>query len=88
MAETQNIEIQTDENQLGKKLYENPVVKVISNTLWNDRVMIKTFPNLRVTTKSGAVIYVSNLYKNINPYYVKVFEPVLFDLREEQMTHK
>jgi len=50
--------------------------------------MIKTFPNLRVTTKNGAVIYVNNLYKDIKPYYVKVFEPVLFESMEERMTHK
>ena len=63
-------------------------VKCIVNTLWNDQKMIKTFPNLRVTTKNGAVIYVNNLYKDIKPYYVKVFEPVLFESMEERMTHK
>ena len=90
LEETHNIELKSEaqDNQLSKELYKNPIVKAIVNTLWSDRVMVKTFPNLRTTTKSGAVIYVSNLYKNIDPYYVKVFEPVLFDLREEQMTHK
>ena len=55
---------------------------------FDDEKMIKTFPNLRVTTKNGAVIYVNNLYKDIKPYYVKVFEPVLFESMEERMTHK
>ena len=71
-------------NRLGKLLYQNPVVRDIANTIWNDAVMIKTFPNLRATTKNGRVFYVKELYQDIKPYYVKVFEPVLFDLREEQ----
>lgn len=90
LEDTHHIELKSEgqDNSLAKELYKNPVVNAIVNTLWNDEVMVKTFPNLRVTTKSGAVIYVSHLYKDIDPYYVKVFEPVLFDLREEKMTHK
>ena len=58
------------------------------NTFWNNETMIKTFPNLRVTTKHGAVIYVSNLYKDIKPYYLKVFEPISLDKFEFSLTQK
>lgn len=90
MEDTHHIELKNSENsnKLGKALYKNDTIRNIVNTIWSDNVMVKTFPNLRVTTKNGAVIYVSNLYKDIKPYYIKVFEPVLFDLREEQMRHK
>ena len=90
MADTHHIEIQTKESymEFGRNIYKNEIAKKIIDTLWSDKTMIRTFPNLRVTTKNGAVIYVSNLYKDIQPYYVKVFEPVLFDLREEKMMHK
>lgn len=90
MSEAHNIEIQTNEgfHELSKKIYNNEYVKAFVDTVWSDEVMVKTFPNLRVTTKKGTVIYVSNLYKNIEPYHLKVFEPVLFDLREEKLTHK
>ena len=90
MEDTHHIELKNSEqsNKLGKLLYKNPVVRNVSNLIWSDRVMIKTFPNLRVTTKNGAVIYVNKLYKDIQPYYLKVFEPVLFDLREQEMMHK
>ena len=90
MEDTHHIELKNSEqsNKLGKILYKNPVVKDIANTIWSDNVMIKTFPNLRVTTKNGAVIYVNKLYKEIKPYYLKVFEPVLFDLREPGMLEK
>ena len=90
MEDTHHIELKNSENsnKLGKLLYQNPVVRDVANIIWSDSTMIKTFPNLRVTTKNGAVIYVNKLYKDIQPYYLKVFEPVLFDLREEAMTHK
>lgn len=90
MEDTHHIELQNSEqsNKLGKVLYKSPIIRGVANTIWSDTVMIKTFPNLRVTTKSGAVIYVNKLYKDIQPYYLKVFEPVLFDLREQEMTHK
>lgn len=90
MEDTHRIELRNSEqsNKLGKLLYKSPTIRNIANIIWSDRVMVKTFPNLRVTTKNGAVIYVNKLYKDIQPYYIKVFEPVLFDLREQEMTHK
>ena len=90
LSDAHNIEIQSEERymEFGRKMYQNETIKKIVDTLWNDTVMVKTFPNLRITTKSGAVIYVSKLYKDIEPYYLKVFEPVLFDFKEEKMMHK
>ena len=88
LVDTHHIEIQGEEKaqEAARNLYKNETIKSIVNTLWNNQKMIKTFPNLRVTTKNGAVIYVNNLYKDIKPYYVKVFEPVLFESMEERMT--
>lgn len=90
LEETHHIELkrETQDNSLAKELYKNPIINGIVNTLWSDKIMVKTFPNLRVTTKNGAVIYVNNLYKDIKPYYIKVFQPVLFGPEEEQMKHK
>ena len=62
--------------EICRDLYQKEWIKNIVDTFWNDEVMVKTFPNLRVTTKSGAVIYVSKLYPEIHPYYIKVFEPI------------
>lgn len=71
-----------------RDLYEIEWVSNMVNTFWNNETMIKTFPNLRVTTKHGAVIYVSNLYKDIKPYYLKVFEPISLDKFEFSLTQK
>lgn len=71
-----------------RELYEVEWIRQVVNTFWNNEIMLKTFPNLRVTTKHGAVIYVSNLYKDIKPYYFKVFEPISLDKFEFSLTQK
>ena len=74
LEQTKNIELQeTGHNDLARAIYNTPWVKNVSDVLWNDTIMIKTFPNLRVTNKDGEVIYVNSLYPDIKPYYVKVF---------------
>ena len=37
--------------------------------------MLKTFPNIKVTKKDGNVIWICDILKNIQPYYVRVFTP-------------
>ena len=73
MEDTHHIELRNSEqsNQFGKMLYNNPIIRDIANIIWSDSTMIKTFPNLRVTTKNGAVIYVNRLYKDINHTMLK-----------------
>ena len=74
--------------EICRDLYEEEWIRNIVDTFWNDEVMVKTFPNLRVTTKHGAVIYVSKLYPHIQPYYIKVFEPIQLEKFEFIMTKK
>lgn len=74
--------------EICRDLYQEEWIKNIVDTFWNDEVMVKTFPNLRVTTKNGAVIYVSKLYPEIHPYYIKVFEPIHLEKFEFIMTKK
>ena len=57
------------------KLYENETLKPIFDTLFSDEIMVKTFPNLKVTTKEGKVILVRDILKDIQPYYFRVFTP-------------
>ena len=56
-------------------MYENPNIKKFVDTYLNDEVMLKTFPNLKVTEKDGTIIYVSDLFKHIQPYYIRIFTP-------------
>ena len=57
------------------ELYKNPKVKETVDTLFNDEVMIKAFPNIKVTDKKGNTIWVCDIFKNIQPYYIKFFTP-------------
>lgn len=58
-----------------EKMYEAPNIKKFVDTYLNDEVMLKTFPNLKVTEKNGTIIYVSDLFTHIQPYYVRIFTP-------------
>lgn len=90
IIDSQNIPIQSDEKyvQTCRDLYKNESVHDFVDFLWNDKVMLKTFPNLRVTTEHGAVIYVSNLYPDTKTYYIKLFEPKFFERIERELMNK
>ena len=79
LASQKNIELQ-ESAVLEKydKLYkENETVNKIVNTFFSDETIIKSFPNLKVTNKAGEIIYVHNLFPEIEPYYLKLFTPKL-----------
>lgn len=57
-------------------LYENnEFIKNITDKFFNDKKMLKTFPNLKLTAEDGSIIYVDSLLPEITPYYVKFFTP-------------
>ena len=37
--------------------------------------MLKTYPNLKLQDVDGNIIYISDLLKDIKPYYFKVYTP-------------
>lgn len=57
-----------------QEIYRNEKVKNRIMATWGDEVMIKTFPNLKITDVRGEVIYLNTFYPNINNYYFKVFD--------------
>lgn len=58
------------------ELYQNSEkAKKIVDKFFNDEKMLKTFPNLKLTLEDGTVILVRDILKDIQPYYIKVFEP-------------
>lgn len=72
-----NIELQGVDSYLEAftELYENPEIKKIVDKFFNDEVMIKTFPNIKVTGKDGNTIWVCDILKDIQPYYIRFFTP-------------
>ena len=68
-------EISTVQQEKYTKLYENEKIKPIIDTFFSDEIMLKTFPNLKVTSKDGEIILVCDILKDIQPYYFRVFTP-------------
>lgn len=53
------------------KTYNNPKTKAFLNTFCGEYKMIKTFPNIKITTKDGKTVFVRTFFPNIKPYYYK-----------------
>lgn len=62
------------------KLYENENVKSFVDKHFSDEKMLKTFPNIKVTKKDGNIIWICDILKDIQPYYVRIFTPKAIDL--------
>lgn len=54
-----------------QKIYGNKALNKITYTLFGDRKMIKTFPNLKVEDKDGNIIFFDDMVGGIKPYYYK-----------------
>lgn len=52
---------------------ENQELRDLVDTLFSDKKMLKTFPNLKLTLKDGNILLVSDVLVDIKPYYIKVF---------------
>ncbi|MBR1802665.1 MAG: putative ABC transporter permease [Clostridia bacterium] len=50
---------------------ENKTLSKMINQFFNDRKMIRTFPNLKIQDVNGAIIYFDTLVGDIQPYYYK-----------------
>ncbi len=57
------------------ELYKNEDIKNFTLKYFSDEKMLKTFPNIKVTGKDGNVIWICDILKDIQPYYVRVFTP-------------
>lgn len=57
------------------QMYENPKIKKFVDTHFSDEKMLKTFPNIKVTKKDGSIIWICDILKDIQPYYIRIFTP-------------
>ena len=70
--------IQVEKLEEYKKEYEqtyndNKLLGKTINLLWNDKKMIKTFPNIKIQDKDGNIIYLNTFLPEIEPYYLKLW---------------
>ncbi len=59
-----------------EKTYNNKIISKIINTLWNNKKMIKTFPNIKIEDIQGNTIYLNTLLPEIKPYYIEFFDKI------------
>lgn len=81
-----NLEVQEVESYLldYEAYYENPKMKQFVDKYWGDEKMLKTFPNLKLTATNGDIIYVCDVLKDIQAYYIRIFIPKIPKLPENQ----
>ena len=77
LVKNYDLDIQGVEDYIDEytKVYENPKVKEFIDKYFSDEKMLKTFPNIKVTKKDGNVIWICDILKHIQPYYVRLFTP-------------
>lgn len=69
--ETKDVERREKDYQ---KLKEKQWLSNFINQHWNDRKMIRTFPNMKIEDNNHNIIYLDSLLPDIQPYYKKIFE--------------
>lgn len=79
LTNERGIELQGVDSYLPEftKMYEQPKIKEIVDTFFNDEIILKAFPNIKVTDKKGNIIWVCDILDYIQPYYVRIFTPRL-----------
>ena len=56
------------------EIYNNEKLSRLIYRFWDDRKMIRTFPNLKIQDKDGKIIYFNTLVPDVEPYYVKIYD--------------
>ena len=57
--------------ELNDKLYDNELRANLINTFFNNKKMIRTYPNLKIQEIDGKIVYMKDLLPDIKPYYFK-----------------
>ena len=65
-------EIEVEEKY--NKVKENKKLDNFINTVWSNKKMIKTFPNIKIQDKDFNTVYLNSLLPEIKPYYVKIYD--------------
>lgn len=76
MIVEKNIEVDNIENILDDYNYinNNEILSKIIFDFWNDKKMIRTFPNMKIKDKKGNTIYFDSLLPDIQACYFKIFD--------------
>ena len=69
LVQDYNLELKDMDSYIIKAtyIYNIPKIKQISDKYFSNEKMLKTFPNIKVTSKSGEIIHVRDILKDILP---------------------
>lgn len=57
---------------VSQEVLENEFVQKLSNTIFTDEKMLRTFPNIKYKDNDGKIIWVKDILTDIKPYYYKI----------------
>lgn len=57
---------------VSQEVLENEFVQKLSNTIFTDEKMLRTFPNVKYKDNDGNIIWVKDILTDIKPYYYKI----------------
>ena len=69
-----NVKNKTTAIELNTKINKNNFNNKISNIFFNDKIMLKTYPNLKIQQIDGSMVYFKDLLPDIAPYYIRFQE--------------
>ena len=64
----QKIEEKYIERYVGK--YEKMPMKELADKVFSNKLMLRTFPNLKITNKDGNIVLIRDVLSDIKPYYL------------------
>lgn len=68
-----NIEMKDQRDlTVSEEILNNSIVKRLSETVFSDENVLKTFPNIKFEDKDGNIIWVKDVLTDIQPYYFKL----------------
>lgn len=68
-----DLNIVEDKNlMVSQEVLDSKFVQKLSNTIFTDEKMLKTFPNIKYEDNDGNIIWVKDILTDIKPYYYKI----------------
>lgn len=70
---TYNLNLEEDKYlMVSQEVLDNKVIQELSNTMFSDEKILRTFPNIKFKDDDGNIIWVKDILTDIQPYYFKI----------------
>lgn len=73
LTKERNLELKINSALIvNEKVLDTKFVKYLSDNVFTDEKMLRTFPNIKFEDKNGHIIWVKDILTDIKPYYFKI----------------